>query len=180
VETDDVNAAFEMLLEQMAELLKHVKLRGAEALRQGALERAREALEILASLQKLVEELERLRRRCQALLPERPEPPVPEPGPGVRTPERAFRRPILEALKELGGRGSVDDVLRRVEAKVSGKLTEFDRKPLPTGGIRWRNTAMWCRKHLVIEGLLSSDSPRGIWELSPKGWDELRRLASLG
>jgi hypothetical protein len=29
---------------------------------------------------------------------------------------------------------------------------------------------------MVQEGLLRSDSPQGIWELSEKGWEEAKRL----
>lgn len=37
---------------------------------------------------------------------------------GLRTPERQFRRPILESIKELGGRASVSDVLEIVETQT--------------------------------------------------------------
>src|SRR3989338_5736332 len=37
---------------------------------------------------------------------------------GLKTPEDAFRRPILESLYELGGRASVSDVLEIVEKKM--------------------------------------------------------------
>ena len=34
---------------------------------------------------------------------------------------------------------------------------------------RWENTIQWCRNGMVTEGLLSSNSPRGIWEITAKG-----------
>ena len=33
----------------------------------------------------------------------------------------------------------------------------------------------WERHQLVTAGLLKSDSPRGVWELSDEGWREARR-----
>jgi len=36
---------------------------------------------------------------------------------------------------------------------------------------RWENTAQWARNTMVNEGLLSADSPRGIWEITKKGRD---------
>ena len=63
-------------------------------------------------------------------------------GRGLRTPVEAFRLPILERLVELGGRASAGEVLDRVEAKVSRLLNEYDRAPLRSGQVRWRETAM--------------------------------------
>jgi hypothetical protein len=87
------------------------------------------------------------------------------------TPEDAFRRPVLEALVELSGSAPVGKVLDRVEQKMKGVLNEYDRKPLPSDprSIRWRNTAKWCRSTLAREGLMKSDSPHGIWEISEQG-----------
>lgn len=67
---------------------------------------------------------------------------------GLRTPEDAFRRPILEALVELGGRAPIGKVLERVEQKMKGVLNQYDYEPLPSDprSPRWRNTAQWCRR----------------------------------
>lgn len=40
--------------------------------------------------------------------------------------------------------------------------------------IRWRNTAQWARKTIVQEGLLASDSPKEIWEITRKGREYLK------
>lgn len=89
---------------------------------------------------------------------------------GLITPRQTYRRPILEALKEFGGRAYADDVLKVVEEKVKPLLNEFDLEKLASGmDIRWRNAANWMRWTLVKEGILKPDSPRGVWELSDKG-----------
>jgi len=86
---------------------------------------------------------------------------------GLKTPQQAYRQPILEALYELGGSASVGDVLQMVEKKMKPILNEIDYQKLPSGvDIRWHNTAMWERFNLVREGLLKSGSPNGTWELS--------------
>ena len=108
----------------------------------------------------------------------RAETPTPPKGKklqkGQKTPQQAYRRPILEALHELGGSASVVDVLRLVEGKMKPLLIEVDYQKLPSGvDIRWRNTAMWERFNLVKEGLLKSESPDGIWELSDKGAEDI-------
>lgn len=88
---------------------------------------------------------------------------------GLKTPQQAYRQPILEALYELGGSAYVGDVLQMVEKKMKPILNEIDYQKLPSGvDIRWHNTAMWERLKLVKEGLLKSGSPNGIWELSDR------------
>jgi hypothetical protein len=77
----------------------------------------------------------------------------------------------LEALVELGGQAEISDVLDLVEKKMRGILNDYDYQPLPSDPdiIRWRNTAQWCRNTMVRQGLLKSDSPRGIWAISEEG-----------
>src|SRR5437667_4715900 len=84
-----------------------------------------------------------------------------------RTPQASFRRPILETLIELGGRGEVEQVLTRVHEKMKRQLSEFDHSEISTGEQRWRVYARWERKNMELEGLLKG--PRGSWEITEKG-----------
>ncbi|MFC1983035.1 winged helix-turn-helix domain-containing protein, partial [Chloroflexota bacterium] len=94
---------------------------------------------------------------------------------GQKTPQQAYRLPILEALSELGGRASTRDVLKIIEEKMKPILIDVDYQKLPSGvDIRWRNTAQWERWALVKDGLLKAGSPDGIWELSDKGAEEIQ------
>lgn len=95
----------------------------------------------------------------------------------ARTSEKEFYGPILSALIDMGGDGTVAQVLKRVE--VSLHYREADRDLVAKGEERWRNTARFARKDLVELGLLQQGSPRGRWEISDKGrlW-LLRRAAS--
>lgn len=89
---------------------------------------------------------------------------------GIRLPMEDYYGPVLEAVFELGGRGRVNDVLTRVEAKLKHVLPEVDYQPLPSGNdIRWHNRAQWARKRLITKGLLKSDSEWGFWELTEEG-----------
>ena len=95
---------------------------------------------------------------------------------GAVTRRQAFRMPILNVLAGLGGRGFAADVLTRVENQMTGRLTALDRQLLPSGGqLRWRKQADFERLAMVREGLLKSDSPRGMWELTEKGWGQARK-----
>lgn len=95
---------------------------------------------------------------------------------GLRTPESAYRVPILRALVELGGRGAVADVLNRVYEQMKEQLNEHDLSLLNRGGVRWRNVAMFARNDLKDEGYLRKDSPKGIWEITDQGREYLKGL----
>lgn len=90
---------------------------------------------------------------------------------GLRTPQQAYVRPILQALVELGGKGSIGEVLDRVYKLVEHQLRDVDLEPLPSSPDvpRWRNAAQWARQDMVETQLLRSDSPRGIWEITDAG-----------
>lgn len=174
---NEVHIALEIVLEEIEAVFNSLNDEGARAFQEGNYQKAREAIEMatrLADFRKKVTELQN--EWGHVFSPALPPPPqrrirrgrgrLPR---GLRTPEHAFRRPILEALIELGGKGPVDKVLDVVERKVKRLLNEHDYGQLSTGDIRWRNTAQWCRNQMVREGLLKADSPRGIWEISEEG-----------
>jgi len=89
---------------------------------------------------------------------------------GQRTQQAKYRTPILQALEDLGGSGYVNEVLDCVYKKMEKFFVPIDLEEIPSvRQKRWRNTAMWERIHMIKDGLLKSDSPRGIWEISEKG-----------
>jgi hypothetical protein len=83
------------------------------------------------------------------------------------TSQRSFWRPILEILEEMGGRAPIGEVLDRIPTKVT--LTSGDFEKTNSGWILWQNRACWARQNMKDQGLLRSDSPRGVWEISDEG-----------
>jgi restriction system protein len=78
-----------------------------------------------------------------------------------------FFKPIIEVLKELGGSGTVSEVIDRVIEKM--KIPESEQeKTLKGGQSRVRNQIQWARFYLVQAGLIDS-SKRGVWSLTDKG-----------
>ena len=73
----------------------------------------------------------------------------------------------------------MNDVLIRVEQLMKGVLTRVDYEPLASDpdAPRWRNTAQWARNTMVKEGLLKSNSPHGVWEISEAGRQALAKSA---
>jgi hypothetical protein len=83
--------------------------------------------------------------------------------------EKEYRVPILEALLEMGGKGTVKEIFGIVEEKMKYRFSSLDLEILKSGYIRWQLMTAWQRMRMVKEGLLRSDSRRGIWEITDKG-----------
>ena len=179
---DEVQSAFEILLEEIERILEDINDAGARAFQRGAYDEARQISERAKWLAEFHDRVKALQQEWASHFPGHiPREGTPHRGfgrlrRGIQTPEKAFRRPILEALVALGGRGRMSEVLDLVEKKMKGVLTDYDYQSLPSrlGTPRWRNTAQWCRLKMVREGLLKNDSPPGIWEISEKGREALR------
>ncbi len=75
--------------------------------------------------------------------------------------------PLLDALRNLGGSGTPDEVAEQV-AQDMGLPDEEQNELLPSGGLRYRTNIAWARFYLVREGLLDS-SKRGVWSLTESG-----------
>jgi len=179
---NEVYIAFEILLEEIEQVANGINEAGAKAFQKGAYDEARRMIEIATRLAEFREKVKALQKEWGTIFASRvPEPKKRRRRPGrlergLRTSEDAFRKPILEALVELGGRAEMPRVLELLEKKMQGVLNDYDYQPLPSDPktIRWRNTAQWCRNTMVREGLLKSDSPRGIWEISERGRQALQ------
>jgi len=76
--------------------------------------------------------------------------------------------PLLDALRDLGGSGTPDEVVERVARNLSIP-DSVQNELLPSGGERFRNQVAWGRFYLVREGLVDS-SKRGVWSLTEKGF----------
>jgi len=93
---------------------------------------------------------------------------------GVRLPQRDYRLPILEAVAERGGSARMADIVEAVGKKLEGQLPAIDFERVPSGrGIRWKNRTQWVGSFLRRDGYLRKNSPRGVWELTEKGWNEV-------
>lgn len=183
--------AFELLHDSVRHALLDAQDAGADAFRTGDLTAAQVALGRARQLQALDAQIGALESEVERLLPEQENTgqrqlPGGAPGPqpvyrrlrkGIKTPESAYLRPILEVLVELGGSGDVNTVLDRVYVKMKTQLNEHDRSPLASDSVtpRWRNTAQWARNALREQGLIHSDAPRGVWVISDAGRAWLRR-----
>jgi restriction system protein len=79
--------------------------------------------------------------------------------------------PLLRALKELGGSGTIEEIDNKVIelADLSDEQTEVLHKPEKGGGqteVEYR--LAWTRTYLKKYGLIDN-SARGVWALTPEG-----------
>jgi len=183
--SNEVNIAFEILLEEIESVVDSLNKEGASALEQGDYDAARRAIEEatrLTSFRQKVKDLQKAWQQTFSRVHSATHSHVSHTSSatkrqeisgrlskGLRTPEQEFWRPILEALVELGGSAPMSQVLDRVEHKMKSTLNEYDYGHLSSGAVRWRNAAQWARLNMINHGLLKSDSPRGTWEITEKG-----------
>ena len=210
--SQNVLAAFEVLLEEIEEALRRINTAGARAFEtqqyesaQAAIEHARQMTEMrekVFSLKSKWKDIEsefnadpdaQRKTRLMALVqphasmdiaPTKRRPSVHQALPpitgrliagrirkGLRTPEAAFFRPILQALSDLGGAAKRSDVFDVLEPYMRDVLKPIDYQILSSEAeqVRWQNSAQWARNLMVKEGLLQADSPVGIWEMTEKG-----------
>ena len=186
METNEVNFAFEILLEEVEGVINTLNEDGSEAFQKGDYEKARNIIEEATKLTAFREKLQSLQKeweqlhskkmfRAKTQKPKKRRSLETKLKRGLRTTEKEFCKPILESLNDLGGSARMNDVLKKVEEKMKNTLTQYDYQPLSSNPkqIRWHNTAQWCRNTLVMKGLMKKDSPRGIWEISDAGIKEL-------
>lgn len=180
-----VNAAFDMLLEEIEAVIKSIQSAGAELFAEGsfdAVEAACREGRLVADFKTKVAALrdewnalcsqgsgkakEKVRRRKQAKLVK-----------GERTPEKEYYAPILRVLTQMGGSGKIGDVLNRVYDEMKAILKPVDKEGLSSDSRtpRWRNAAQWARNTMRREGLLRADSPRGMWQITEQGREWLER-----
>jgi hypothetical protein len=96
---------------------------------------------------------------------------------GEKTPVAQYFIPVLRAIEEMRGRGPVSEILDRVGLTMRNRLNKFDLQTLPSGQLRWRNTAQWARNAMVKDmnpPLLDPSSPNGWWEITDAGREYLR------
>jgi restriction system protein len=192
--TTAVLAAFKLLLEEMEAEIERATQEGAAAFARRDYARVEEMKRRAERLTEVRHKVAEAGGEWRKLIPPDVDEPAATPEAaaavaerrnlgrlqrGVRTPEEAYRLPILRALAEMGGSARMSDVLIRVEQMMRGTLRQVDYELLESrpDDPRWRNGAQWARNTMVKEGLLKHGSPWGVWEISDAG---RRYLAESG
>jgi hypothetical protein len=169
------SAAFDLLQDELDAHLADLQTDIAETAKRGAYDKVTQLAKAAQELADLKKELAGVEKRYNRLIEtDEPDESAPEDKrirKGLKTPQAAYQRPILQALVDLGGRSKLHPVLDRVYELMKAQLNEHDLAILPSDGVtpRWRNTAQWARNSLREQGLIRDDTPRSVWEISEQG-----------
>lgn len=180
--TTDVMVAFDILLDSVEGEIEHTSEMGARAFASRDLDQVKTALEQAAQVMGMRDRIHGLRREWENLFVQEEaggEPPessrtrdfLGRLSPGSCTREDAYVLPILMAVKHLGGSAPTGQVLDLVLKSMQGVLKPADYQPISStpDRPRWHHVARWARSTMVRDGLLLSNSPRGVWEISEAG-----------
>jgi restriction system protein len=185
-----VEAGFELLLEEMETEIEFINQSGAKAFAARNYDAARAVLERADQVTGLRERLAALRAEWEKMIPvisangqgarKNGSHDLSRLQRGIRTRETAFFKPILQVLNQMGGVGDMAEVLERLPKLMKGTLRDIDFEPLTAHSEvpRWWNTAQWAQSAMVQAGLLKSDSPRGVWEMTEAGHKLIAEFAS--
>jgi restriction system protein len=185
-----VQAAFELLLEEMETEIEFINQSGAKAFAARNYEAARAVLERADQVTAVREKLVALRADWEKLSPvvsangkgarKNGSHDLSRLQRGIRTRETAYFKPILQVLNQMGGVGDMADILERLPKLMKGTLTDVDFEPLAANSEvpRWWNTAQWAQSAMVQAGLLKADSPRGVWEMTEAGHKLIAEFAT--
>ncbi|MGB9844077.1 MAG: winged helix-turn-helix domain-containing protein [Caldisericia bacterium] len=177
MDKDNVNIAFEMLLEEIENVFSALDTEREKFSKSKNYEKANEIYDKISRLSNFCKKVKELQKEWDDLFisevveitKRRKRKKL---NRGLRTPNEKFIIPILESLIELGGKAEMSKVLDRVYEKMKNILTKYDYDNLPSNkALRWKNTAQWTRFQLIQQELLSKDSSYGIWEITKKGID---------
>ncbi|HXH51552.1 MAG TPA: winged helix-turn-helix domain-containing protein [Terriglobia bacterium] len=180
-EPTTVQAAFEILLEEMETEIEFINQSGAKAFAARNYDAARAVLERADQVTAVREKLSAIRAEWEKLAPvvatngtgvrKNGSHDLSRLQRGIRTRETVYFKPILQVLNQMGGVGDMADILERLPKLMKGTLTDIDFEPLAANSEvpRWWNTAQWAQSAMVQAGLLKADSPRGVWEMTEAG-----------
>ena len=86
-----------------------------------------------------------------------------------RLPRTDLRNSIVRSIQALGGRSSPKDICQLMESDLKGQLLAGDLVWLELKRkYAWQRAVEDERPNMIRDGILRSDSPVGIWELSEK------------
>jgi hypothetical protein len=167
-----VDEAFTVLRQALIDELKDAKLEGARAFEESQFEFAQAAALRGSMVGPILEQVELLAGQWQENRAAEEQPPV------IEAPEQALRKaaskreirqddymlPILQALQELGGKGTARQVLKQIEGTLEpGVKNDQGEKN------GWRLAVQTTSAAMVKKGFISAESPEGEWKLTTKG-----------
>ena len=175
-----VITAITILLEEVNNVINEINQEGSKVFREGNYERAQVLMDKGKQLETFHRKINDLQIEWKSIIggttslklkPSKRKRKGRKLKKGFRTPQELFKIPLLLTLVEVGGSGSPSQVEELVLPKLKPILTDHEYTLLESFGNkpRWTHRLAWTRYDLVQDGLLSPDSPRGVWEITETG-----------
>ena len=84
-----------------------------------------------------------------------------------KTQPDTLRNLIITGLQKYGGSASKANIVEYVGTQLEGKLLPKDLEwREATNEYTWQNNVGWERNRMIQDGIMKSDTPHGIWELT--------------
>ena len=187
--------AFETLFVHLRQSLKDAQEQGSRAFQDGKFAEASAFSQNCQQIQAKIDALTLLQKDWPVVkqtshppvVKQASRPPVSVPAPedvknvqsrGKYMPTRIYWPAILQALADLGGSARTAQVIEKVEQYLKPHFKPEDYETVSDGNPRWQVAARFERQKMVYEGLLSDNSPRGIWEITEKGREQLKKYSA--
>jgi hypothetical protein len=84
------------------------------------------------------------------------------------TPSDVLERTLLTVLKKSGGKAHISQVFEKMEKLLRHQLTADDREITTEPRERWKVNVSWKRQDLIERGIMTKNSPKGIWMIEKK------------
>jgi len=145
----------------------------------------KDRLEIVArldTLQASVRGLANAWLTVKDLLPTEDDPAAPDSDAPGALPEKAYYKPLAQALLSFGGSAKTCDAIEAVKKLMGKKITAADKTPVRSSGlVRWNVKTRFARLALKDHGLISKYSLSGVWTLTDAGkrWAADPKLTEL-
>ncbi len=167
-----VDEAFTALKQALIDELKETKLDGQRAFEESEFETAQDAARRGAAAGEILKQVEELAERWpkyqdgvdSSPVIGDPEQPLREAARAGEARQDDFVIPILQALQELGGKGTARQVIEQIEAILDPAI-----KNGQAGSNGWRLAVQTASAAMVKHGYISAESPEGEWKLTTRG-----------
>ena len=184
-EINSVSDAFTCLIRMIEQQIDDVRESTSRHLNAGKYDKVKESIDLMEALVEYKDSLQEIRSqypkpgqrgKSKPKRNQRRRRSVERPMPGQTTSPSAFLDPILSILREEGGTAGPAIIMPQLESKMKEFLKASDFERLPASNKpRWVVAVRNARSELIEKGLLKENSPRGLWELSEKGWEAIEK-----
>jgi hypothetical protein len=165
----EVNKAFVACTREIKTTLREINQQASKLLSRGDYSAAEAEVEVARTVQGFLAETEALRKKWSSLRREIRGEAKTKPE---TTPLWEYYQPILQAMVDLGGTATRDEIISHLASSLPDRLKPGDLRPMAKGRPRWHVMVRRARKAMIKEDYLEDQLGRR-WIITDAG----RRVA---